>query len=154
MSCRFAGRDAIIVTAAARAVHRIVIDARNRIPLPTAAMTRFAIGIRIDVIRRFPRCRNHAALGMTTRAIARRTFELTAYVTALASQSRVRTIERKSGFEMIEIGSVRRTRGAHETKNQRKPSQHACYRWAIFYLFAVHRGDSSLIIFNAADLPV
>lgn len=155
---RFADGDVIVVAAAARAVHRIVIDARHRIPLPAAAMTRFAIGIRINMIRRFPRGRNQTARGMTTRAIARRAFELTAHVTAFARQLRMRAFQRKSGFQMIEISCTRHCCCAHEIKDHSEPSQEACNRPGNFYAFAVHSGDSSQcflrVVVNAVNRSV
>lgn len=107
MSGRFTRDEAVVVTAAARTIHRVVIDTRERIPLHAAAVARRAVVIRSDVLRRFTRCRHHAARRMTTGTGARRAFELAAHVAAFAGQLRVRTFERKSGFEMIEIGCLR-----------------------------------------------
>lgn len=84
MPRRFARGDTIIVAAAATAVHRVVVDTRDDIPVCATAMTRRAIVAGIDMVRRFSRCRHHAARRVTTRAMARRAFELPAHVAAFA----------------------------------------------------------------------
>lgn len=103
MSGRFTGGDAVIVAAAARAFDRGVIDARNHIPMRTA-VARAAIGAGIDMAGRLSGCRYQAALRMAAGAIARRAFELTFDVAALAGQMLMRSFEWKTGFEMIEFG--------------------------------------------------
>jgi len=62
-------------------------------------------------------------------------------MTAFAGEMFVRAFERKSRFEMIEIGGVRIR--APQTQNRCKALQYACDRPAEFTVLAVHRSDSS-----------
>lgn len=65
----------------------------------------------------------------------------------------VRAFERKSGFEMIEVGRAREPCTAQQHEQQRCAAlQRACNSSTDFHVRIIHDSDSSHIVVNAAGL--